>query len=68
MNALPEKQNIIRINCVIEGDPARWLIELKRRKIVITNKEAVILGLQAIYEEILKLDSTELYLKDSKRK
>ena len=53
------EQLAVRVNCSIEGDPALWLIELKRRGIVGSNKEAVVQGLIVLRERLVKLDHTK---------
>lgn len=46
----------VRVNTVISGEPARILVELKRRGIVLSNTDALVHGLLALRNEVLKRD------------
>jgi len=46
----------IRINTTIKGEPAKQLLELKRRGIVITNTDAVVHGIRLLYQQIVEQD------------
>jgi hypothetical protein len=49
-------ENSIRINCNINGEAAQILLNLKRRGIVKSNREAVVQGLISLHKEVLKRD------------
>ena len=59
-----ENQVKVRINTVITGEPATWLLEWKRRGIVTSNTDAIIQAFRAFHEEILKQDLMETKLKN----
>jgi hypothetical protein len=46
----------VRINTVINGEPAEILLELKKRGIILSNTDAVIQGLLALYEKVVQRD------------
>jgi hypothetical protein len=46
----------VRINTQVEGEPARILMELKQRGIVVSNTDAVIQGILALHEKVLQRD------------
>ena len=46
----------IRINTQVGGEPAKILVELKRRGLVTSNTDAVIQGLLALHEKVLRVD------------
>jgi hypothetical protein len=45
-----------RINTQVEGEPARILLELKQRGLVVSNTDAVIQGILALHEKVLQRD------------
>jgi len=45
-----------RLNLTLTGEPARILLELKRRKLVLSNHDAVNQALLALHERILNYD------------
>jgi hypothetical protein len=45
------RNDAVRINCTIEGEAARALLELKRKGIFRSNREAVTHGLLLLYEK-----------------
>jgi len=57
----------VRINCEIEGEPAQFLLDLKRRGLVTSNRDAVVQGLTSLYKNVLERDLQEAKLKASKR-
>jgi hypothetical protein len=57
-----EKKNT-RINCNVNGEPAKILHELKERGVIQTNREAVIQGFLALKEKIVRLDLEKATLK-----
>ena len=46
----------VRINMVVEGEPAEWLNEWKRRGIITGYTDAVIQSLRAFNEKITEQD------------
>jgi len=54
-----EKEPSIRINCVIRGDPARWLYSWKRRGLVKSNSDAVRQSFRVFHEKIVEQDLQE---------
>ena len=46
----------VRINTSIKGEPARILLSLKQRGVIVSNTDAVIQGLLALHERVLKRD------------
>jgi hypothetical protein len=52
-----------RINCQIKGNAAETLIELKKRGIIQNNREAVVQGLFALEQKVMKSDLEKSKLK-----
>lgn len=46
----------VRINCCIDGEAARILLDMKKRGIVKSNREAVVQGLFSLYEKVMERD------------
>jgi len=57
----------VRINTVITGEPALWLIEWKRRGLVTSNSDAVIQAFRALHEKITELDLKMVQLRNYRR-
>jgi len=53
----------VRVNTVISGEPARILLELKSRGIVLSNTDAVAQGLLALDERVLERDLAKARLR-----
>jgi hypothetical protein len=53
----------VRVNCNINGDAARILLELKKRGVIQSNREAVVQGLFTLQEKVMKLDLEKAKLK-----
>jgi hypothetical protein len=49
----------VRINTTIQGDPARELLELKKRGIFTSNRDAVVQSIQLFYERVVERDLKE---------
>lgn len=47
---------MVRVNTTVSGEPARILLELKARGIVLSNTDALKQGLIALYEKVLERD------------
>jgi len=62
-----EREPKVRINAIITGEPALWIIEWKRRGLVTSNADAVIQALRALYEKISELDLRTVQLKNFRR-
>jgi len=61
-----ERPARVHIRCVINGEPARVLLELRRRGIIRSNADAVCQGLLALWEKIVRRELEEAQLKASK--
>jgi len=46
----------VRINCTIRGEPAAVLLELKKRGIFSSTREAIVRGLEVFYQQQLERD------------
>jgi triphosphoribosyl-dephospho-CoA synthetase len=46
----------VRINTTIQGDPARELLELKKRGIFTSNRDAVVQSIRLFYERVVERD------------
>ena len=46
----------VYVKCVLTGEPARIVLELKRRGVVCSVKEAVVQGLLVYYDVVLERD------------
>jgi len=57
----------VRINTVIVGEPARWLIEWKRRGIVTSYTDALIQAFRALHEKITEQDLKAMQLMNYRR-
>jgi len=62
-----EKSARVHIRCMINGEPARVLLELRRRGIIRSNTDAVCQGLLTLWEKIVRRELEEAQLKASKR-
>ncbi len=61
----PRGQEIlVRINTVLRSEPARVLLELKRRGIVRSNTDAICQALLVYYDRVLERDLKLLQLKN----
>ncbi|HXG06790.1 MAG TPA: hypothetical protein VNI77_05625 [Nitrososphaera sp.] len=56
------QQTRVRINTEIEGEPAKILLELKKRGLVSDNMDAVNQGLLVLYDRTLRRDLARLQL------
>lgn len=54
----------IRINMKVEGEPAEWLAEWKRRGLVTSYTDAVVQALRAYNEKILEQDLRTVQLQN----
>jgi hypothetical protein len=57
----------VRVNCEITGEPAEIFVELKRRGIIHSARDAVVQGLMSLHEKVLQRDLQMAQLKASKR-
>ena len=68
MRAGSEKKSArVRINTIIKGEPALWLIEWKKRGLVTSNADAVIQALRVLNEKITELDLKTVQLRNFRR-
>jgi hypothetical protein len=56
----------IRINMTVEGEPAAWLDEWKRRGLVTSYTDAVIQSLRAFNEKVIEQDLKIVQLENIK--
>jgi len=56
----------VRINMVVEGEPAEWLSDWKRRGLVSSYTDGVIQGLRAFNEKIIEQDLKLIQLNNMK--
>jgi len=59
-----EEEPRVRINTVIVGEPARWLLEWKRRGLVTSYTDAIIQALRAMHEKIVEQDLKLIQLRN----
>jgi hypothetical protein len=57
----------VRINIVVTGEPATWIIEWKKRGLVTSNSDAVIQALRVLYEKISEIDLRTVQLRNYRR-
>lgn len=57
---MTEKDDVVHVRCVINGEPARIIRELKRRGTVASVKEAVVQGICDYYDDLLRRDLRRL--------
>jgi hypothetical protein len=67
MKALEKTKGWIRINMVVEGEPAKWLSEWKRRGLMTSYTDAVIQALRALHDKVSEQDLKSAQLKNMKR-
>lgn len=60
------KNQHIRINMVVEGEPAEWLNEWKKRGLVTSYTDAVVQALRTYNEKITEQDLKLVQLKNMK--
>jgi len=54
----------VRINTTVEGDAARQLLELKRRGICSSNKDAFVQAIRLFYKSVIQSDIMEQRVKN----
>jgi hypothetical protein len=57
----------VSVRCIISGEPARIFLELKRRGLVRSTRDAVVQGLMSLHERIVQRDLKIAQLKASQR-
>jgi len=57
----------IRINMIVDGEPAKWLNEWKRRGLIMSYTDAVIQALRALNEKVTEQDLRSAQLGNIKR-
>jgi hypothetical protein len=62
-----ERSARVHIRCAVDGEPARVLLELRRRGIIRSNADAVCQGLLALWEKAVRRELEEARLMASKR-
>jgi hypothetical protein len=53
----------VRVNCTLKGKPAEILLELKKKGLVASVREAVVQGLLTLHTQIVERDLQEARLK-----
>lgn len=66
MKAIRKNGKRIRINMVVDGEPADWLNEWKQRGIVTTYTDAVVQALRAFNEKVAEQDLKLVQVKNMK--
>lgn len=61
-----ESKTHIRINMTVEGEPAIWINEWKRRGLITSYTDAVIQALRALHEKVTEQDLKSAQLKNMK--
>ena len=59
-----EEEPRVRINTVIVGEPAKWLLEWKRRGLATSYTDAIIQALRVMHEKILEQDLKLIQLRN----
>jgi len=62
-----QESNVVHIRASIEGEPARILLELKRRGLARSNVDAISQSLITLWEKIIARELREAQLKTSQR-
>jgi hypothetical protein len=57
----------VSVRCIISGEPAKIFLELKRRGIVRSTRDAVVQGLMSLHERIVQRDLKIAQLKASQK-
>jgi len=55
-NSINQRKLKVRVNTVLSGEPAIILLELKARGLVLSNTDALVQGLLALRDKVLKRD------------
>jgi hypothetical protein len=61
------QEHKVSVRCIISGEPAKIFLELKRRGIVRSTRDAVVQGLMSLHERIVQRDLKIAQLKASQR-
>jgi hypothetical protein len=62
-----DRSHSVHIRCVVDGEPARILLELKKRGLVRSHVDGICQGLLALWREVLKRELEEAKVLASKR-
>lgn len=60
---MTSKHPKVRVNTTITGEPAKILLEIKRRGLATSNTGVIITALKALHEKILEADLKQAQLK-----
>lgn len=52
----------VRVNTTVKGEPARWILEWKRRGLFSSNTDAVVQALRTLRREMIERDLKEQQL------
>jgi len=61
---LEERRPSIRINTEVKGEPAAWLLDWKRRGLVLSNTDAIVQAFRVLHEKIVESDLKTNRLED----
>jgi hypothetical protein len=67
LKAVLKKKARVRINMTVEGEPAAWLNEWKRRGLVTSYTDAVIQALRTLNEKVTEQDLKSAQLGNMRR-
>lgn len=56
------KNTRVHVNCELQGEPARILLELKGRGLALSNTDAIAQGLLALYDRVIERDLRKMRL------
>lgn len=59
-----ERECKVRINAVLTGEPAKWLMEWKRRGLITSYTDGVIQALKALNEKMTEMDLKLIQLRN----
>ena len=67
MKALEKAKARIRINMIVDGEPAKWLNDWKHRGLITSYTDAVIQALRALNDKVTEQDLKSAQLGNIKR-
>jgi hypothetical protein len=54
-----QREPRVRINTIVDGEPAQWLLTWKRRGLVRSNSDAIRQAFRCFNEKLLELDNKQ---------
>jgi hypothetical protein len=61
------QEHKVSVRCIISGDPAKIFLELRRRGLVRSTRDAVVQGLMSLHERVVQRDLKIAQLRASQR-